>query len=218
MKKKLSLRLKQIISYIESKDKIIDIGSDHSYIPIFLLKNKIVKIADASDINKYSVEQSIRNIKKENLEDKINIFLSDGLEKINLKKYNTIIIAGLGSDKILKILNQEKINQKLILHSTNNLFKLRNGLEKLNYEIIDEELIIENNINNIIICAKKSKKKVHYSENEKYLGPILLKKSKKNKNIENYFLKESKKHLLIYKKSKKEKELEISKIYKNYLK
>ncbi|BDV02397.1 MAG: hypothetical protein HPAVJP_2860 [Candidatus Hepatoplasma vulgare] len=155
MTKKLKLRLQTIVSFIEKEDKVIDIGTDHLKVPIFLIENNLCLKADGSDISKKAIEK-LRNNLNENLKEKIELFISDGFKNIDLSKYNTIIISGLGARKILDILNQYPlINQKLILQPTVGINLLKEEIIKLNYKMIDEKKIIEKNKKYITFLFKK---------------------------------------------------------------
>ena len=75
---KLCKRLLACANFVSSKT-IVDAGTDHAKLPIWLVKNKIIDYALACDINKFSVVKSLNNVKKYALEDKIKVVLSDGL-------------------------------------------------------------------------------------------------------------------------------------------
>ena len=113
---KISNRLKSIASLVTNEDIIADIGCDHAYLDIYLVKNKIIDKAYVSDVNYSALNNGIKNIKKYNLEDKIDAKLSDGISSIS-EDVNTIVISGMGASTIIKILDNPKINQinKLIL-------------------------------------------------------------------------------------------------------
>jgi len=177
---KISTRLKTISNYIENKDRLIDVGCDHAYLSIFLKLNKDVYVI-ASDIVEDAIKNAKKNIKKYNLESKIKIKCCDGLSGIKkTDKINTIIISGLGYQKIIKILSDyEDLNniEKLIIQSNNYPNKIREFLIKKNYYIFDEKLIKENDIIYTILVFKKGSKK--YNRRQLNFGPILLLKKDK---------------------------------------
>ena len=70
----ISNRLKRIASYVSKEDELIDIGCDHALLDIYLVtRNKDIR-AVASDIKEGPLEQAKNNIKRERLEDKIEVF------------------------------------------------------------------------------------------------------------------------------------------------
>lgn len=155
MTKKLSLRLETIVSFVEKKDKVIDIGTDHLKVPIFLTKNNLCLLADGSDISKKAIEKLKGNLDKE-LKEKINLFVSDGFEKIDLEKYNTIIISGIGAKKIINILKKShNLNQKLILQPSIGNDLLKKEIHLLNYELIENKEITEKERTYNIFLFKK---------------------------------------------------------------
>ncbi len=139
------LRIKELASFIEKEDKVIDIGCDHAYLPIYLVKEKLCKSIIASDINENALQNAQKNIEKEHLERKIPILLSDGLEKVDQKKINTIVIAGMGTSTILQILkkvDQDRI-KKMIVQSNHDLYTLRKEMQKMGYYLQKETVIYE---------------------------------------------------------------------------
>ncbi len=178
---KLSKRLKLIADFVDDGAKTIDIGCDHALLDIYLVKEKKVSQSIASDINESALNQAKINIKKHNLEGKIDIRLGDGLKVLNNKEVNTIIISGLGSPKIICILDEgkKKLNNinNIIIQSNSDAYLIRKKLTKLGYFIKDEKLTKENNITYQIILFKKGKK--HYSKAQLMLGPKLLLRQEK---------------------------------------
>lgn len=142
-----SKRLLAIASLIDKADKIVDIGCDHAYLDIYLIKNKLCKTAIASDISENALNQAKINITKYKLNDKIKTIVSNGLESIPTKDFNTIVISGLGTNTILDILKSKKTKyaKKIIIQSNNNLEELRIKMNKQNYKIVKELVIYESN-------------------------------------------------------------------------
>ena len=161
-----SLRLNTIASFIEPLDSVADIGCDHAYLTIFLVKNKLVKKAIASDINQNALNIAINNIKKENLTNEIPIVLSDGLENINQDTIDTLVLSGMGTSTILKILKKVEKNKikKIIIQSNNNLYNLRKLITKLGFYLHEEKVIYEKNHYYVIGKYLQDKKKLNKQE------------------------------------------------------
>lgn len=113
----LSSRLKAICNMVDHCNCTADIGTDHGYIPIYLVKNNICNRAIASDINKGPIRKAEINIRNEDLQNKIECRLGSGLNTINIGEVQEIIIAGMGGNLIRDIIN-ENIN---IFKSVNTL-------------------------------------------------------------------------------------------------
>ena len=176
---KLSKRLEVVASYIDDNSKIIDIGCDHGLLSIYLAKKyKNIKVI-ASDINANALNNAINNIKKEHLEDIIDIRLGSGLNVVEPNEIDTIVISGMGANTIVGILkystNKLKNVKNIIIQSNTDLYFLRKNVTKLGYYIEDESLVEESNIIYTVIKFTKGRKRYNYKE--LYLGPILIKKN-----------------------------------------
>lgn len=157
----ISKRLKTIASFINKNDAILDVGCDHALLPIFLIKNNITNIADGSDVSEKVLDKAKQNIEKYSMENLINLYLSDGLENIDIKKYNTLVICGMGYSTIVHILesnNLKNIN-KLIIQTNNEHDKLRLYMNKENYCIYDEVCLEEHGkyYDMIVYCPGEEK-------------------------------------------------------------
>lgn len=193
---KLSKRLQAIADFINKNDKVIDVGCDHGYLSIYLADNIGCKKVIASDVNQNALNSAIKNINNYNLNKKIDIVLSDGLQSINTSDYNTIVISGMGTSTILKILdNPEKLKtiSKLIIQSNNDHYKLRKELIKKGFVISNEKIVFDKKYYIIIEFNKGIKK---YSKKELEYGPFLL----CGKESINYFQQELTKLNSIYNK------------------
>lgn len=135
---KLKPRLKAIADLIENNSKIIDVGADHGLLDIYLSKYKNCTCL-ATDISPKCIERAILNsIKyKATILTKVN----NGLENLKLNN-EIIIISGMGTRLIKKILNRE-IKNELIISSHTNIEELKEFLIQKNYKIIKEKKVIE---------------------------------------------------------------------------
>jgi len=176
---KISKRLETLSSYVPEESKVIDIGCDHGLLDIYLALNRKKIDLIASDINEKALNQARTNVKKYNLEEKIDLRLGSGLDVVNENEIDTIVISGIGSYKIVGIIynNLKKIKnvKRIITGTQSNDEFLRKKLTKVGYYIKDELLLEENNITYTIIIFDKGKK--HYNKKELFFGPILLKKN-----------------------------------------
>lgn len=143
---RISKRLKAITSYVAKDDKVVDVGCDHGLLSIYLIENNLVSKVIASDVNENALKNAISNIEKRNLH--IKTVLSDGIEKIDLKDINTLIISGMGTSTILHILHDnkklKKIN-KLIIQANNDYYILRKNLNEKGYYLKEESYTYDKN-------------------------------------------------------------------------
>ena len=126
---------------------IMDVGTDHGYIPIYLVKNNIAKKVIASDINKDPLKKARINASFDGVLDKIEFRLGGGLEPLKNKEAECIIIAGMGGNLIRDILehdlNKVKNLNYLILQPAQNPEVLREYLYTNNYEVLEEDLCLD---------------------------------------------------------------------------
>ena len=162
---KLTKRLETICSLVDKNTNVVDIGCDHGLIDIYLTLNSRNKCI-ASDINNNALNSAKENIKKYNLEDKIETIISDGLKNIQLPKNNTVIICGMGTSTILDIIKNSEYKKikNLIIQSNNDLYLLRKELIKLGFYIKKEVKIEDKKIFYTIIKFKRGKRKYNYYE------------------------------------------------------
>ena len=167
---KLSKRLMTIAELVDKNSIVGDIGTDHGYIPAYLIQNNISKKVIGTDISKGSLDKMIGYVKRSGYEEKIESRLGYGLEVLKPYEVDTVIIAGMGGVLINEILDKDKNITNSI---TNFIFQPMLGVDKLrkylmenNFEIIKEELVKEDNKYYEIILAKKGKgyieKEIHY--------------------------------------------------------
>lgn len=174
---KINARLKKIGDLVEANSFCLDIGCDHAFLDIYLVKkNKSIK-AIASDIAQGPLNQAKENIKRENLEEEIELRLGNGLDTYS-KEVDTVIISGMGGRNIigicknnLKILKQIKT---LIISPNNYQEDVKRFLVKNGFYIANEELVKDKKFIYQIIVFKRGKKR--YRKKEYFFGPVLLQK------------------------------------------
>lgn len=201
---KINDRLKHIGDLVEANSFCLDVGCDHAFLDIYLVKqNKNIR-AIASDIAEGPVKQARENIKREGLEKKIEVRLGNGLDTYS-DEVNTVIISGMGGRNMIGIFkNNMKVLKKIdtIIISPNNYqIDVKKFLTKNGFYIDDEELVKDKKFIYQIIKFKKGKR--HYTRREYFFGPVLL--EKKGNLFEEY-----------YKREKLSREILISILPKNY--
>ena len=99
----LSSRLEAACRFVNSGDRVADVGCDHGYLGIYLLKNNIASFVYASDINEGPLNAAVFNAEKFGVRDKIKFYLSDGVRNIP-RDFDTLVCAGMGGDTMISIL------------------------------------------------------------------------------------------------------------------
>lgn len=174
---KLSARLKCLAEFIDDNSNMVDIGCDHGLLDIYLIQNKKNIKVIASDVNENALNNAKNNIKKYKLDNKIKTVLSNGLDNIDTKEIDTIVIAGMGAHTAVGILynNLSKLKKvkKLVIQSNNDLNFLRYKVTKIGYYIAKEELVKDAGIIYTVVEFRKGHR--WYSKKQLYFGPCLLK-------------------------------------------
>ena len=146
-KMKLSARLEKIVDLVDRGVSLADIGTDHGYIPIELLKSGKIEFAILSDINKGPLEIARKEIQRQGLDTKTDLRLGSGLEVLGDNEADQIIIAGMGgiliSDLIEKRLELCKKLDKMILQPMQAQEDLREYLNMRGFSIREEYLVRE---------------------------------------------------------------------------
>lgn len=205
---KLSKRLEAVADYVTEGSKICDVGTDHGFLPIELVKSGKIQYAIAMDINNGPLERAVRHVAECQLEDRIECRISDGLDRLNQEEADCAVIAGMGGDLISEIINRcpDKVNE-LILSPHTHYETVRRTLRKNRFRIIAEKMIIEDNKFYLIIKAKKSDSYSEMNNNGccssldiyDYFGEYLIKN--KNEILIKYLLHEEEKYRIIPQKS-----------------
>ena len=182
---------------------LYDVGCDHAYLDIYLTKEKNIKCV-AIDKSVKCIKKAITNIKESNCD--IKVILSDGLNNISVLPNSTVVLCGMGTRNIIKIISNKPL-ENLICQSNRNIYELRKHVCDLGYTIVDEQIVFEDNYY-IIIKFKKGYEK--YTEKQLHLGPILL--TNKNKLFNEYLLyfkKSIEKNINKFDEKKKKEKLSI---------
>ncbi len=103
---KLSKRLERIASFVQPGSRVADIGTDHGYVPIWLVQKGVCPSALAMDVRKGPLERAEEHVEEVGLSGKIELRLSDGLAKLKAGEADTVVIAGMGGKLTCRILEQ----------------------------------------------------------------------------------------------------------------
>ena len=106
MKLPISKRLLCCASMVQPGSRVADIGTDHGYLGIYLLQSGAARHVIACDLRKDPLENARRNAKLFGVDGKMELRLSDGLEKIRPDEVDTVVMAGMGGDLIQRILSK----------------------------------------------------------------------------------------------------------------
>ena len=143
MKIPLSDRLLACCGFVRPGDRVADVGCDHGYLSIYLLKNGIAKSAIASDVAEGPLQSAMRNAMKFGVKNKMTFFLSDGVRNIP-RDFDCMACAGMGADTMMSILGAapwlKNGKYRLILQCQSKRPELRRWLHEEGYAIRRETL------------------------------------------------------------------------------
>lgn len=144
---KLSRRLETIASFVPEGSAVADIGTDHGYIPIHLVQEGKAKHAIAMDVRKGPLLRAQAHIHEAGLEAHVEVRLSDGLLKLEQNEADCVVIAGMGGELIIHILEEGRGLWEGIPHWVlsphSELDKVRRFLEEQEFFIERETMIKE---------------------------------------------------------------------------
>ena len=195
---KLSKRLQTIADFVKKGAVVADIGTDHAHIPIYLIKNNIISKAYACDINKGPLEKAKENINYYGVKN-IELRLSNGLEKLKTDEADTFIIAGMGGELIIDILDRGQgfLDKKntFILSPHTKIEEVRNYLLRKGLKILKEDMCIDEGKFYTVMEAVYMGKTFSYTKGELLFGKYLI--DNKNPVLFEYLKKEKQKYLNI---------------------
>lgn len=143
MKIPLSNRLLTCCRFVNVGDRVADIGCDHGYLGIHLLKEHIADSIIASDVNEGPLHSAMRNAAKFGVKDKMSFYLSDGVRNIP-RDFDCLVCAGMGADTMMSILDAAPWLQdpryRLILQCQSKRPELRKYLYENGFSILRETL------------------------------------------------------------------------------
>lgn len=146
MKLPIGERLLACCSYVNQGDRVADIGCDHGYLSIHLLRQGIARSVIASDVNRQPLLTAVRNAEKFGVADRIRFYLSDGLRNVP-RDFDTMICAGMGADTMISILEAapwlKSPQYRLILQCQSRRPELRRYLSDAGWRISREALVKE---------------------------------------------------------------------------
>ena len=165
-------RIKTIVNLIHRCRCVYDVGSDHAFLSILILKNKIAEHVVNIENKINPLNNGKKNLQKNHLIDKTTNIINDGLKNITKKvkiKPNYIVVAGVGGATTVKILKTCRLMKKkitFILCPNLQTHILRKWLKENNFSIEKEQTIFDKKFYQIIVAKQKN---TNSTINEKYL-------------------------------------------------
>lgn len=171
----LGSRLLAVIELLErysGKETFADIGSDHAFLAIEVLKRRLANKAIAADINEQPLLKGKQNA--ESLGFDIEFILSDGFDAFDGRKIDSAAICGMGGELIAKIVLRSQCAKDafLVLQPMTAQEELRKSLWDNGFDIVSEKFVIENSKTYVVMGVKFDGTKRSYTYNELFLGKV----------------------------------------------
>ncbi|HHW47071.1 MAG TPA: SAM-dependent methyltransferase [Clostridiaceae bacterium] len=172
-------RLKLVADMVPPCRIVGDVGTDHAYVPIYLVKNKICEKAIATDVRTGPIDKARKNIMQYKMESYIETRVGYGLEPLEDNEIDIVIIAGMGGLLIRDIISKSYMKaqkaRRLIFQPMNAADVLREWLYKNGFDISDEGIAQEDGKIYIVLAAEwtglsKQFDEVYYHVGEKLVG------------------------------------------------
>lgn len=180
----LSKRLNAVAAMVTSGHVVCDVGCDHGYVSIFLVKAKKCPKVYALDVREGPLERARQHVEAYACTDYIELKLSDGMKEMPSGIADTLILAGMGGRLVIKILSEsmEKIRKmkELVLQPQSEIGLVREFIRKEGFVLADEDMVEEDGKYYPVMRVRVVSQTERSCENEekqavldKY-GPILL--------------------------------------------
>lgn len=146
-KVQLSERLTAIAEMVTEGNRLVDVGCDHGYLPVYLMLQHKIPRAIATDVGKGPLTRAQEHIAQYHMEAYIETRLCNGLSEIRSGEGDTLVIAGMGGPLMERILSEGRHAlpgfQELILQPQSDIPHFRRFVMQNGYQIIQEEMILE---------------------------------------------------------------------------
>ncbi len=143
----LSLRLSAIADMVTTGNRLVDVGCDHGYLPVYLIQQKKIPSAIAMDVRKGPLSRAEEHIRQYGLEEYIQTRLSDGLENLKAGEGDTLVIAGMGGPLMERILTDGQSVRdsfsELILQPQSDIPHFRRFIQSQGWKIVEEKMVEE---------------------------------------------------------------------------
>lgn len=199
---KLSKRLETVTQYIPKGARLADIGSDHAYLPCYMVQKELIPFAVAGEVVKGPYQSAKSHVEELKLSEKISVRLGNGLAVIQPGEVDAITIAGMGGSLIASILEEGKSKlagvKRLILQPNISAISIREWLLENGWGLIAEEILEEDGKIYEILVAEQGHEREAYQHNLEQgllLGPYLL--QEKNAIFQKKWLMEKEKWMKI---------------------
>ena len=175
---KLSERLRACAELVCPGNVAADVGTDHGYLALYLLGQGICPEVYASDLREGPLSAARRSALRAGIQEHISFVLSDGLQKLPVDRIGTVIIAGMGGDNIISILDREPGVRngclQMILQPQSKAAELRRYLTEQGFSILREKLSRDGRFLYTAMEARYTGEQTGLTPGQQLISPALL--------------------------------------------
>ena len=141
----LSNRLRRVADFVERGGIPVDVGTDHAYVPIWLLQNGVSPLAYATEIKPGPLKNAEADALRAGVRDRLTLYLCDGLAACAPERVDTVILAGMGGETMRNILAAAPwaLEKRLILQPQTKVRELRRWLGARGLVVADASLVYD---------------------------------------------------------------------------
>lgn len=138
--------------------KVCDIGTDHAYLPSYLILNQKIPSALACDIGEGPLDNAAKTVETYHLSEKITLRLSDGLDAVNGDEADDFVFCGMGGELIAELAFRDdkikKAGKRIVAQPQSHIEVLRRSLAENGFKIIGENACEDSGHIYVCICAE----------------------------------------------------------------
>lgn len=186
----LDPRLQLCADFVRPNTRLADIGTDHAYLPVWLVSNGVCPCAVAVDVREGPLERARENVTRYGMEEKIRLSLSSGLTALGPEDADDIVIAGMGGELMADIIAQapwlRDRGKHLILQPMTTAKELRIWLRENGFALLREECVrSEGKVYSVMLAAfDPEQAKSHAGELYPYIGLLTGKTGEEREYIQ----------------------------------
>ncbi len=177
----LSRRMHMVADMVPQSACVADVGCDHGYLSIWLIREGIAKRAIAMDLREGPLARAKENIRFFHQQERVETRLSDGLTELRPGEADTIVIAGMGGELMAGILKQgaEKVRRAdcLVLQPQSDVHLVRAQLQEEGFTVVREDACFEDGKYYVVLCARRGTTVATDKCYEAYYGTYLIETS-----------------------------------------
>lgn len=173
---RLDSRLSAIAELVRDNKRVADVGTDHAYLPLWLVRSGKCPYAIACDIREGPLANARKNVLAYGCRDMVDLRLCDGLSAVCGDEVDDVVIAGMGGDLISRIIAAadwlKDSKKRLVLQPMSSVEELRDYLCSAGFEIIREKVCIDGDKIYTVMLAWYNGEEFAADEMFRYIGKV----------------------------------------------